>query len=164
MATGTESLVSIQVHGLRELEEELAKFGPEVAKRTLRAAVKKAGEPIREEAARLAPRGTGDKKGPHLADDIVLRIGAKKGKSFSEVLFGVESGSVTAQIGFTKETFYGMFQEFGTRFHAAHPFLRPAFDNESENAVRMIAAELKRGIEAQAKKAAKRFSRFKRGA
>ena len=156
--------VSIQVHGLRELEEELAKFGPEVAKRVLRKAIKEGGEPMRAEAARLAPRSSSgaDKKGWHLADSIFMKIGTKKGKSWVETLFGVEQGSVTAMIGFDKYTFYGMFQELGTRFHAAHPFLRPAFDNESENAVRMIAAELKRGIEAQAKKAAKRFARFRR--
>lgn len=157
----SELSITVNVHGLRELEEELAKFGPEIARKILRPAVRKSSETMRAEASRLAPRST-QARARHLQDNVVVRLGVKRGRSFIETLFGVETGSVTASIGFQKKTFWGMFQELGTSKHQANPFLRPAFDNESANSVRLLSGELKRGIEAHAKKVARRFARLSR--
>lgn len=75
--------------------------------------------PIEEDAQALAPRRTG-----RLAGEIASEV-TSSDRQHAEVATG-PSG----------RAWYGFFQEFGTRFHPAHPFLRPAFDGNRRRALR----------------------------
>ena len=65
----------------------------------------------------------------------VGQIGEASAKSHAPVKTGNLRRSITYEVGSTGRTqyarigtniFYALFQEVGTRFHAAQPFLRPA--------------------------------------
>ncbi len=58
--------------------------------------------------------------GPDLADNIVISTTRVKGLPSSE--------TAAVAVGPAKRSFYGFYQEFGTAFHGAQPFMRPAFD------------------------------------
>lgn len=53
------------------------------------------------------------------------------------------------------DTFYGAFVEYGTSKMAAQPYMRPAFDTKAGEAERIIADELKAGIDKLAAEAKK---------
>lgn len=131
-------MIEITVHGLKELQDALDKLPIEIQERTLRFALRKGANVIAEGAARRAPRDTGK-----LAEDIVVRTRKDRAKG------------LVAEIGPSKKVFYGMFQELGTSFHAAQPFLRPALDEEGEKAVKELGSELGKAIERAVKRLAK---------
>jgi HK97 gp10 family phage protein len=91
-----------------------------------------------ETNARRAPSPTYPDIG-HLADNIVVKVSITK-----------KRGAV-AKIGPDKAHWYGAFQEFGTPFVPAAPFIRPALDNKGNEAVTILADELGTGIEREAK-------------
>jgi HK97 gp10 family phage protein len=116
----------------------------------LRDALKVAAEPIRARAAAIAPRAPGL---PDLADHIV--IGTVRGPD------------AAVAIGPEPAFFYGSFLEWGHRisegrgdqlnpfrqagggFVAPEPFMRPAFDGESQESVAIMSAELWRALAAK---------------
>ena len=67
----------------------------------------------------------------------------RTGLTIEETDFAVEIGArgnvIEGIIGVKKgKAFYAFFQEIGTRFMAAHPFLRPAVFNNAREIVRLI--------------------------
>lgn len=140
-------MFTFKVEGFKELEDALRKLPEEVAGKVLRAALRKAALPMVEAARQAAPRS--DSPGPrgHMADSINVRL-----------LKGVEGDhdiETHLAIGPDSNHFYGLFQEFGTVHQPARPFLRPAFDNGAEGALKQFSAELGKGIERAARKLAK---------
>lgn len=95
-------------------------------------ATKAGAELIRERASALAPRDTGQ-----LAESEIVRV------------VGADSNAaeVVAKIGPDRASFYGRFQEFGTAFMVAQPFLIPAFNESSEAAVRLSGEIVGKGLE-----------------
>jgi HK97 gp10 family phage protein len=75
---------------------------------------------------------------------------AAGGGSFAEMYVGPSLGKGVLR--------YAHLQEFGTSNHAAHPFMRPAWDSEKDNALSIIRRELGNEIMA----AARRVGRSKR--
>ena len=169
--------VSVQVTGLKDLDRALGELPKSVAKATLVRTLKKAGEPIAQAARAAAPIDDGT-----LRDSIVvsarlknkvgmaefgaamkagLGVGAARaalrdarraagGGSFAEMYVGPSQGKGVLR--------YAHLQEFGTSKHAAHPFMRPAWDSEKDNALAIIRRELGNEIMA----AARRVGRSKR--
>jgi HK97 gp10 family phage protein len=169
--------ISVQVSGLKELDLALGQLPKSVAKATLVRTLKKAGEPIAQAARAAAPIDDGT-----LRDSIVvsarlknkvgmaefgaalkagLGVGAARsalrdarraagGGSFAEMYVGPSMGKGVLR--------YAHLQEFGTSKHAAHPFMRPAWDSEKDSALSIIRRELGNEIMA----AARRVGRSKR--
>jgi HK97 gp10 family phage protein len=169
--------ISVQVSGLKELDLALGQLPKSVAKATLVRTLKKAGEPIAQAARAAAPIDDGT-----LRDSIIvsarlknkvgmaefgaalkagLGIGAARsalrdarraagGGSFAEMYVGPSLGKGVLR--------YAHLQEFGTSNHAAHPFMRPAWDSEKDAALSIIRRELGNEIMA----AARRVGRSKR--
>jgi HK97 gp10 family phage protein len=129
---------------MSDLHRNLAALEPAVRRKVLGGALKKAAEPIRAAAERNAPVLTGK-----LRDNIVVRL-ERQGR-FAKM--GVAGRSALARVGFTKAASHGTLQERGTKHHAAQPFLRPAFDAEKDNAVRIARQEIGAALERQAGKA-----------
>lgn len=129
-------MFKLELAGGAELAKQLQALPAAVSDPIVGTALGHAGEPIRSRAAARAPRGAGS--GPHLADHIVISAAAKD-----------ESGVMMVEIGpehQPNDFFYGYFQEFGTVFHGAHPFMRPAYDEGISEAVQILGSELWQAI------------------
>lgn len=138
----------VNTRGFAELELKLMKLKEVQQRRALASAGRYAMEPVAETARSLAPVDEGN-----LRDSIRIRAKARStmGKMvLSKALRGLSSGpdveigilmsrrKLTGEIdigdgNIQKITMYEAgwrwhFAEFGTAHHAAHPFLRPAFD------------------------------------
>ncbi len=94
--------------------------------------VKAGAEIIRARAEQLAPRDTGQ-----LAESEIVRV------------IGADSSAaeVVAKIGPDRASFYGMFLEFGTAFIVARPWLTPALEQTQEEALKVSAEIVGKGLE-----------------
>ena len=119
--------------GFDELDAALAKLPDMLQVELLGLAVAAGAEVLRDGAERRAPRLTGD-----LAEGMTYQLTAHR-------------DGVTASIGPDKDSFYGLFQEFGTSHQPARPFLRPTVDEDGARAVSAIAQKLKEGLERKAR-------------
>lgn len=100
-------------------------------------------QPILEAAKGMAPVETGELRDSGYV--ATSKRSSYQGSKKRRKELKVEKG--TAVIAFA--AFYAGFQELGTRRMAAHPFLRPAFDTERENATNVIAGKLRAALEAR---------------
>lgn len=168
--------VSVSVSGLKELDANLRLLSKATARNTLRRVLTKAGQPIADAAAALAPddpsTGAPDLKTSML---VTSRLKNEVGRSeFAEVKRsgGGQAEAVQAMrdarrtaagegsfaevyVGPSADIFYAHMQEFGTAHHPPHPFLRPAFDQEGGKVLDIIMSELGGEID----KAVKRMKR-----
>ena len=120
-----------EVHGLDELMKKLDQLPSLVsAKNAIARALRKGAEPIRVRAEELAPRDE-----DQLAESMMITVTEQSA-----------TGAI-AKIGPSRKGFHGHFQEFGTADHAAQPFLRPAFDEQQEEALRIVGENLAAEIE-----------------
>src|SRR5262245_16626103 len=55
-----------------------------------------------------------------------------------------------AKIGPSKRSFYGLFQEKGTKHQPAYPFLKPALDDDGPRAHQAMVQRMALGVEAEA--------------
>ena len=138
--------VTYQVVGLKELQAKLEALPVKLARRVLRPALQEAGAVIQQEAGVRAPRDTGK-----LTTDIVVDV----------VIHNDLVGDV--KIGPAKSAFWGMFSELGTAPHQessprgtapfmhpgepARPWLRPAMDTKKEEALQVLANNIRLGLE-----------------
>lgn len=121
------------IHGLQDLLKSMDNL-PLVMQRTLIVrALRKGAEPIEERASQLAP------------DDATTPGSRIRDNMMTTITDQTADGAI-AKIGPSRKGFVGGFQEFGTAYHAAQPFLRPAFDEKQEEAIRIMGQELAEGI------------------
>lgn len=134
--------VRMKVEGGDKLARRLQMLAEETARKHMREAVLEGAEVIRVEASEKAPRKTGT-----LAEDIQKEI-KKQTKSRVEI-----------HVGPGKKGWYGRLVEEGHAIvrdkkvvgHVSpQPFLRPAFDEKTDEAQNVIAAELRRRLKADA--------------
>ena len=112
----------LEVVGVNELARNLVGLGRRFSARTpLEAAVLRGGNIIAAEAARLAPKDTGEG-----AESIACRIISSR------------RGVVVGAIGPGRNQFYMMFQEIGTSHHPPQPHLRPAVESHGRRAILAI--------------------------
>jgi HK97 gp10 family phage protein len=152
--------MKISVSGLRELDRALGELPKAAAKTVLRRTLEKAGQPIADEAQRLAPVDTGK-----LAKRIVVspRIKNKVGKAeFAAAMrAGLGTKAAVAALrqarreakgqGSFAEMFvgpargvlrYAHLVEFGTVKIPPKPYMRPAWDARKGEALDIIRREL----------------------
>lgn len=121
---------TVKVHGLKELQRELKRLPDHLQKRAIRGAVKAGAMKVRKEARNAAAEDTGN-----LKQNIRVRVSRKRGQD-----------RVTYRVGVTKDAFYGMFLEFGTKKMAPRPFLRPALDEHYRRVIEIVRERLARAI------------------
>jgi HK97 gp10 family phage protein len=129
--------MSVRFEGGKELAAALASLPARVSKRFVKEALMEAAEPMRKSAASMAPREPG---APDIADNIVISA-ARGGKD----AFG-DAKAQAVNVGPAKGFFYGHYQEWGTVYHAAHPFMRPAFDQNTMKALSILSTSLWREL------------------
>jgi len=142
---------SIRMEGGDKLAQRLKALPESVSKPVVRSALKEGAEPIRLAAQQHAPKSS---EAPHLSLNIGVSVASRIGSVDGGRWRAAEDGEQAVAIGPTKEFFYGLFQEYGTSphrqpkrrvnhpGHAAQPFMRPAFDGQSRNALGIIGRAL----------------------
>lgn len=125
-------MFTMRVEGGAELAKALDGLSTRLTKSIVRDALYMGGEPIRKVAGENAPR-----RAP--APDMADHIGISNAKPREDDIAAVA-------IGPTKDFYYGLFQELGTIHHAAHAFMRPAFDTQAPKGLTLIGEELWRAL------------------
>jgi HK97 gp10 family phage protein len=152
-----EGTGTVRISGAKEMEALLLKLPDYLAKQVVTAALKKAAEPILEEARSLAPVGQESKgrvrlrqtrKGVTISNYGKLKLNLR----ISDISkYRPHDATVAVTIG---KAFWGMFLEFGTRHQNAQPFMRPAFESKKMIALNRLGTFLGEGIEKAAQKLA----------
>lgn len=133
------------ITGAKDLDKLLKRLPGKVAGRILQSSLRVGAMVIVKDARTRAPVGTGT-----LRREIVAR-------KTSRAKASGKSAEVT--IGPTQDAFWGLFQEFGTRFHPPHPWLRPAFEASKRAALDKTGKSLGMKIEKAAEKLAGSFAK-----
>jgi HK97 gp10 family phage protein len=137
--------VTVNVSGLKGLEDALVEFAPALVKKAFRAAAHAADEPIIATAKQLAPvmkEATKNRQPGELRDSITEKItltrtgvraivGPRRGKGESNQSPGT----------------WGLMEEFGSIHNPPQPYLRPAFDARNVEAVDRFATVLRSAID-----------------
>lgn len=111
-------MANIEFKGLEAFKRDLEQLDLSKRRSALVAAALKAVEPIQEDASADAPVDTG-----RLSREIIIKEDKKNN----------DLTSVSVDVGASAKAFYGFFQEYGTAFMTAQPFLEPAVErNTSE--------------------------------
>lgn len=129
----------------REVMQALNALPNAISRPIAVAALKKGAEPIRSAASALAPRDPASKP-PHLADNIITAVPT------AHQLEQIGDETPVVAVGPRKDFFYGFFNEVGTMHQPARPFMRPAFDANVAESLRIVGAEVWRAIQARAKR------------
>lgn len=146
------------LEGVKEATDAINELGAKFAVKELKGTVLGALEDVEHKARARMPRGTvphrtyrGRLVSPGFAiSTLHIETGTRK-----------RDGAVWAALGVGREAFYEVqFQELGTRFHPAQPWLRPSFEESQDAMLAKIAAELReRAKNAAAKAMARRRRR-----
>jgi len=154
--------LKVEFSGGRELDKALAEIGKAAARRVLHRVLKRAGQPIADLAAQLAPDDPRTPS-PDLKSSMLVTTKLKNpigNAEFAAVMKAGGSKSAAAQalrdarrdatggsfavmhVGPAADRFYAHLQEFGTAHHGPQPFLRPAFDAKGPEALSIIERDL----------------------
>lgn len=147
------------VEGLSELEAALSQLPKSTGKAVLRRTLKKAGQPIADNARALAPDdpNTG---GDDLKSSIAVSTKlSKRQRSAHKKMFRDDKASAEMFVG-AGPLPQAHNQEFGNVNHGPQSFMRPAWDGNKTQALEIIKAEMWGEIEAAAKRLARKAARL----
>lgn len=132
-------MITIEVKGMQELERQLLAMGDKAIK-VMRNAGREALAPVLEDMK--AHAGFDDASaGEHMRDTIKIR---STGRMNDDKYLTV----ITLRVGPSKKHHMkALAQEFGTIKQVAAPFIRPAMDYNKSRILRVLAVELRAGIE-----------------
>jgi len=120
--------ITVTIDGLDELERALLDSLPKQARSAMRLSLKDAGEFMRDAIAAKAPRKTG-----FLAEHILVKARTS-----------VRDDEGDASVGPSRDAYYAQFVEFGSIHNQpAHPFIRPAFEENKEGWLDVFADKLR---------------------
>ena len=128
---------TVDSRSLRRLDAALRALPGQLRRdRVAIAALRRASKPMAEQAARLAPRDTGN-----LQQNIVIRTVKRSRRD-----------TVAVDVRPSGKAWYGRIREFGQDDGPAQPFMRPAWDSARGGLVPRIAREMWIGIRRAAKR------------
>ena len=160
-------MIGIKVDGLKELRKALEALPKEIQGRPLRSAVSAAAGLIRDKAKQAVPVGeTGNLKSAiyryrsrrnSATGRETFFVGIRQGKAqYKDTAYNRRKGRVGKKYNTQGEAYYWRFLEFGTAKMGKKPFLRPAFENNKTGAVEIMKERMKKAIDNQVKKLAKK--------
>lgn len=133
--------VSFEIHGLREIEAALEGLGePRDLRRIGTAALKRGTKPMVDRAKQLAPKDKNNLADAIKAGNPVRAYRNRTPESVSTFIGIDESQDPRLHI-------YARAQEEGLRHMQAHPYMRPALEQETEATINAVKDELWKGIE-----------------
>lgn len=163
--------MKIKVEGLRQLDKALGELRTKaMAKGVVERALLEAAAPMHKRAQDMAPgrkdeskviyfgRGQGRKIRQPGTTRALVQIGKtltkrqasqarKAGKHFAEIYVGTRDAKAH-------------FEEYGSRFQAGSPFMRPAYDMEAEPTIRRFVGTMTTELDKVAKREAARAVRL----
>lgn len=148
-------VVSVKMEGLATTVANLELLAKSTQKNVVRRTLRKAGEPVADTAAALAPHATGN-----LAFSIVVATQLTRRHKAEQRNRASEVEVYIGPAGGTGALFYASAQEFGTIVTHANPFMRPAWDAQKENVLTMIILGLGTEVDKAAKRAARKLSKL----
>lgn len=147
--------VTVEVQGLREIEQALVERLPKATgKNVLRRVLKKRAQPMADDAERMAPRDTGD-----LQESI--GVGTKltsRQKRTHKRMFQDERSAVEIFVG-AGGLPQATLREFGGDDNPPQPYMRPAWDRHQGPILEGLKDDLWDEIEKSAAKLAKKAAR-----
>lgn len=159
---------SIQIQGMKQLQHALDRLPKNVARKVSRRSVRRGAVIIQADAKRRVPVDTGALKrsirvvesGRMSRKGIVLfrvRTIRKHGGYYANLVeFGTQPRVVAlAKLRDKATGRVRLIKNLNVGAMPAKPFMRPAFDTKKREAARAIEAELRRGIEEEARLLAK---------
>lgn len=111
-------MIKMRVRGLDDLSARMRGLPVRMQRKVIRPALSQAADPILQEIVRNAPYDTG-------------RLKRNVRKTFKRPERNLEA----IMIGISRRAYYWKFLEFGTYKMSARPFVRPAFDSRSKDAL-----------------------------
>jgi HK97 gp10 family phage protein len=154
----------LKADGIDDLINRMSSFASQVQKRVVGTAAKNAMEPVKNLAKSNARAlKIDDPETPsNIIENIVNRKASKKamryaGASSADHMqqVGVLGGAKDPETGDPLATFHWRFLEFGTSKIAARPFMRKALAQNVGRTTDLFVAEMKKGIDRAAKRAAR---------
>lgn len=148
--------VTVEVQGLSELQANMEELPAKVAKKGLRAALKRGGLVIRNAMVAMAPKDTG-----FLAEHFNMKMKIRSDELAGSIFIGpagkvdypaYASGAYNikrrkngklAKLGRVAVATVARFLEFGTSKMAKHPFMTQAFESYKDRALSEITEGLK---------------------
>ena len=116
--------IRVEIKGSNELKRALKKIPKNATRRSLGKAAKAGAEPILKSARQKAPVDTG-----RLRDSLRSTFAYQSSRAAR-----VQVAPNLKPEGGSRHS-YDYYEEFGTSFHPAQPFMRPAVDEQHKNAV-----------------------------
>lgn len=134
-------MFSMKIEGGAEFAKAVRELSPSRERGLLDKMLVKAVEPMRQRMEELAPHEPGK---PDLKDSILAKAISDKEIGDPDGYFerAREDTEAVVAVGPNRRSFYGLFQEFGTAKHGAQPFMRPAFDEKSAQALTILQQDI----------------------
>ncbi|EBX9240402.1 Phage capsid and scaffold protein [Salmonella enterica] len=131
-------MIKMEVTGLDDLERQLMALGEKVGTKVLRDAGREALKVVEEDMKQHAGYDE-TSTAQHMRDSIKIRNSNRKIRG---------STVVTLRVGPSKQHYMkALAQEFGTVKQVAEPFIRPALDYNVQTVLRVLAVEIRNGIQ-----------------
>lgn len=131
---------SVQIVGLADLQADFTKLAKAQSTKALRRATVAGAKVIRDEARKRARKKTGKLRRN-------IRTAALRQKDAPGLATAGVRVRAEGKAGSPNNAFYWRFEEFGTQYVKAHPFMRPAFDASIGQAEGAIRTEIARAID-----------------
>lgn len=142
---------AFKLEGFKELDRALGQLPKATAKNVLRRTLKKAAQPLDDDASAAAPFLTGGLQKSVITGTRLTR--SQRGGSY------LRTSNYYAEIHVGTALSKGIFTEFGTFKDDAQPWFRPAWEANKTVALKIISTELKNEIEKAAKRYAKKLAK-----
>ncbi|EOG1866310.1 HK97-gp10 family putative phage morphogenesis protein [Salmonella enterica subsp. enterica serovar Newport] len=131
-------MIKMEVTGLDDLECQLMALGEKVGTKVLRDAGREALKVVEEDMKQHAGYDE-TSTAQHMRDSIKIRNSNRKSRG---------STVVTLRVGPSKQHYMkALAQELGTVKQVAEPFIRPALDYNVQTVLRVLAVEIRNGIQ-----------------
>ena len=139
--------MTVEIEGLKGVEDALSQAGPKLARRALRKALVAGAEQFEASAKKNAPvltKATDRRQPGELRDAIDMNVKLSGTQESGVARVGIRRGK---EKGSDSPAVWGSFVEFGSIHGAAQPFMRPAFEQAKARAQEVFTDEIKKGVE-----------------
>lgn len=169
------SAMTVKVSGLKELKGSLEEYSKATARGIVTRTLKRAAEPMRETAERLAPVASGELRKGIVVEVVrknagtaafaeTMRAGGSKAdaaKAARDANRAASGNGMSVTVSVRSTAWHSHLVEFGTVNTAPQPFMRPAFEGGKNRALADIKTIMGDELNKAAKRAATRALRLK---
>ena len=137
---------SFTISGGAELTRALEALDQKVKKKILRSAIVAGAAVVKKRAKQIA-KSKGIEDTGALIRNIAGKVERQRSDTYAQINIGVRHGKPKKGAKNQDDPWYWWQHEFGNSKMAARPFIRPAFEESKEEAIEVMTAKLRKGIE-----------------